>query len=158
MVPEGRRHSDVWTIGKNCSPVGICLKSGSRSHFFVYRGTPCRRSLASLGGRRRRSPGSCGATPPPGAAAWSIAQQQRNGTPSEPRAAQGRRSLRSMRHCAPMCRTDCRHGRRSERSSRSWPGRVLAGPSARTTARPAVGQSLEPGADRPPLADRLPER
>ncbi len=49
-------------------------------------------------------------------------------------------------------------GGRSKRGSCSRPGRVLERPSAWTTARPAVGKRLEPGADRPPTADRLPGR
>ena len=53
-----------------------------------------------------RSPGSYGATLPPEVAAWSIARQQRNGTPSEPLVAQSRRSLRSTQLCEPMWRTD----------------------------------------------------
>ena len=42
--------------------------------------------------------------------------------------------------------------RRSERGSCSRPGRILEGPSAWTTARPAVGKCLEPGTDCPPPA------
>jgi transposase, IS30 family len=48
--------------------------------------------------------------------------------------------------------------RRSKRCSCSRPDRVLERPSAWTTARPAVGKRLEPGADRPPHAGRLPGR
>lgn len=48
--------------------------------------------------------------------------------------------------------------RRSKRCSCSRPDRVLERPSAWTTARPAVGKRLEPGADRPPPAGRLPGR
>ena len=48
--------------------------------------------------------------------------------------------------------------RRSKRGCGSWPGRVLERALAWTTARPAVGKRLEPGADRPPLAGRCPGR
>ena len=44
-------------------------------------------------GRRQRSPGSCGATPPPVMAVWSIARRQRNGTPSDQPVGQSRQSL-----------------------------------------------------------------
>jgi len=43
--------------------------------------------------RRQRSRGSCGATPPPAAAGWSIARRPRNGTPSDPPDDQSRQSL-----------------------------------------------------------------
>ena len=46
------------------------------------RATPCRRSLAGSGEWHRQSPESCGATPPPEAAASRIVRRQRNGTPS----------------------------------------------------------------------------
>ena len=49
-------------------------------------------------------------------------------------------------------------GRRSKRGSCSRPDRALERPSAWTTARPAVGKRLEPGADRQSSADRLPGR
>ena len=49
-------------------------------------------------------------------------------------------------------------GCRSKRGSCSRPGRVLERPSAWTTTRPAVGKRLEPGADRPTPANRLPGR
>ena len=43
--------------------------------------------------RRQRSRGSCGATPPPAAAGWSIARRPRNGTPSDQPDDQSRQSL-----------------------------------------------------------------
>ena len=78
MVPKGRRHatSDVWSIGRSHSPGHVYLSfaerggnpaAPSRSHW----ATPCRRcrSRRLRAGRRQRSRGSCGATPPPAAAA-----------------------------------------------------------------------------------------
>lgn len=41
---------------------------------------------------------------------------------------------------------------------RSWSGRSVEGPPARSAKGSAMGQGLEPGADRPTLADRLPGR
>ena len=56
------------------------------------------RSLVGSGGWHRQSPPrSCGATPPPEAAASRIVRRQRNGTPSARLAAQSRRSLRATR-------------------------------------------------------------
>jgi hypothetical protein len=49
-----------------------------------------------------------------------------------------------------------RHG--AERGSCSRAGGVLEGPSAWAAAGPAMGERLEPGADRPPPAGRLPGR
>jgi hypothetical protein len=43
--------------------------------------------------RRQRSRGSCGATPPPAAAVWSIARRLRNGTPSDQPDDQSRQSF-----------------------------------------------------------------
>jgi hypothetical protein len=73
----------MFGVSARC-PADICrLRSGKRSRFLARWGAPCERSLAGSGVQRRRSPGSCGATPPSEAAAWSIAGQQGNGTPSE---------------------------------------------------------------------------
>ena len=132
------------------------LWSGRRLASFARKARPYRRSLVGSDGQHRLSPGSCGATPPPEAAAWSIARRQRNGTPSELLAVQGRRGLRSMRHCKPMWRKTV--ARSSREVGLFRPCRVVEWPSAWTTARPAVGKRLEPGTDRPPSADRLPGR
>src|SRR5260370_42525149 len=48
--------------------------------------------------------------------------------------------------------------RRSKRGSCSRPGRALERPPTWTAEGPAVGGRLEPGADRPPPAGRLPGR
>ena len=67
--------------------------------------------------------------------------------------------LARQRGIASLCGgTTGRRGRRSKRGSCSRAGRVVERPAAWTTARPAVGERLEPGADRPPSAGRLPGR
>jgi hypothetical protein len=78
--------------------------------------------------KRRQSPGSCGATPPPEAAAWSIAQRQRNGTPSGPLATQSKGSLRSTRHCKPMWRNDWPASLSLQAGPGSRPGRARERP------------------------------
>ena len=55
------------------------LWSERRSAYLALRASTCRRSLAISGEQHRLSPGSCGATPPPGAAGSSIAPRQPNG-------------------------------------------------------------------------------
>ena len=47
-------------------------------------------------------------------------------------------------------------GRRPERGDESPDGRGVEGPPARASAGPALGHGVEPGADRPPAAARLP--
>ena len=96
-------------FGQSAKPLSgryLSLWSGRKSRFFARRATQCGKSLAGSGGQRRRSRGSCGATPPLEAVVWSIARRQRNSMPSEPLAGQSRGSLRSTRHCEPMWRND----------------------------------------------------
>ena len=100
-------HQRCLDYRRSHSPAGISrLRSGRRSRCFVCKATRCRRLHANSGGRRRQSLASCGATLPPEAAASSIARQQRNGTPSEPLAAQSWRSLHATQLCGPMWRND----------------------------------------------------
>ncbi len=140
------------------SPAGIShWPSGRRSRSFACRATPCRRSLAGSGGRRRRSPGSYGATPPPEVAAWSIARQQRNGTLREPLAAQSRRSLRSTQLCEPMWRNDWLASSSLRAGplflARPCPGEAVGTEGGRT------GDGRAPGArSRSPVAFRLTSR
>ena len=97
MVQKGRRHaprSRCLDNQRSRSPAGIFrLPSVRRSRSFACKATPWRRSPGGSGERCRPSPVSCGATPPPGAAAWSIARLLRNGTPSDPLAAQKQAKL-----------------------------------------------------------------
>ena len=69
------------------------------------------------------------------AAVWSTAPQQRNGTPNEPLVGQNRGSLRRMRRCEPMWRSD-------------W----LASSSLRAAllcpARPCPGKAVDMGGEK----------
>ena len=60
------------------------------------------------------------------AAAWSTAPLQRNGTPNEPLVGQNRESLRRMRPCEPMWRSDWLASS-PLRVARLWPGRPCPG-------------------------------
>ena len=129
MVPEGRRHatSDVWQSAKPLS--GRYLSFAEREEIALLRvqgSCDAGASLAGSGGRHRRSPVSCGATPPPEAAVWSIVRRQRNGTPSDPLAAQSRRSLRSTRPCESMWRNGWLASS-WPRAGRPFPARPCAG-------------------------------
>jgi UvrD-like helicase C-terminal domain len=147
-------------FGQSAKPLSgriFRLRSGRRSRFFGRRATPCRRSPAGLNERRRRSPGSCGAMPPLGAADWSIARRRRNGTPSEPLSARSRRSLRSTRHCEPMWRNDWQESS-SLRAGLLFPVRLCPGKAVgMDRGRTAGGQT--PGArSRSPAACRSTSR
>ena len=83
MVQEGRGHAaiDVWAIGEAALwSVSLVCGAGRRLRSFAFRATP------DAGGRSpARASGidnlqeSCGATPPPEAAASRIVRRQRNG-------------------------------------------------------------------------------
>ena len=60
------------------------------------------------------------------AAAWSTAPQQRNGMPNEPLVGQNRESLRRMRPCEPMWRSDWLASS-SLRAALLWPARPCPG-------------------------------
>ena len=127
--------------------------------------TPYRRSLAGSGGQPRQSPGSCGATPLPEAAAWSIAQRQQwHAGWAARRPKQGKLALKAALQAYVEERLA---GVGVAPSGVPVPGtamlRVPADPaverpSAWTAARSAVGNRLEPGADRPPPTGRLSRR
>ena len=133
--------------------------NGRRSRSFTCRAIPCRRSLVGSAGRRRRSRGSCAATPPHEVAVWSIVRRRHSGTSSDPLVARSfRSSCATRRYTHLFGGTTGGRRRRSGRGSCSGPGRVLERTTAWATAGPAMGQGMEPGADRSPLADRLPGR
>ena len=95
-------------FGRSARPLSgrhLYSPSGRRSRCCARRASQCRRLLVGLDGQRRRSHGSCGATLRLEVAAWSIARQQHNGTPSDPLADQNQGSLRSTRRCGPMWRS-----------------------------------------------------
>jgi len=86
-----------------------CLRSGRSLRSCACRGVPGRgvrgRGGRGRGVRGRRSRGSCGATPPPAAAAWSIGPRRRSDTPSGPPAARRWRSWRPTRCCGATWRS-----------------------------------------------------
>ena len=158
MVQKGRRHAtiDVWTISEAAlrAVSFVCGAGGDRT--LRIRVTPCR-GRGLLDGRRRRSLGSCGATPPPGAADWSIARPPRNGMPSEPLAAQSGRSLRSTWHCEPMWRNDWQASS-SLQAGLLFPARPCPG-KAVGMDRGRIGDGQMPGArSRSPAACRSTSR
>ena len=161
MVPEGRRDatSDVWIISKAAlRPVSlVCGAGGDRA--------PAGAGQHHAGGR---SPARAGSVDDlPGAAAQRRHSKRRPGV-SRDDSAMARRASRSppkageacaQRGIANLCGgTIGWRRRRSKRDSCSRPGRVLERPPTWTAEGPAVGESLEPGADRPPPAGRLPGR
>ena len=89
-----RRRGGIWR-----SP------TGSRSRSGAPRGMECARSPAGWPGRRRRSRGSCAATPPRAPAASSTGGRRRSGMRIAPRAGRSRRSSRSMLRCGGTCRS-----------------------------------------------------
>ena len=151
MVPEGRRHSTSRRSGprRSRSPGGISrFRSARRSRFFACRAIRCRRSLAALGGRPRRSRVSYGATRRPAAAGSSIGRRQPSGTPSDRPGARNPRSLRSI----PALRAYVENDWLASSSPRAalpflvppFPGRAVG----MAATGPTMGQGLEPGADR----------
>jgi hypothetical protein len=134
------------------------LRSGRRSRCSACRATPCRRSLAGSGERRRRSLESCGATPPPRSGGLEFVRRQRNGTPSALLAAQSTQGLRATRRYEPTWRNGwlasswLRAGLMCQ--ARSCPGKV----GGMDRGRKTPGDRLEPGADRPSPAGGLPGR
>ena len=88
------------------------------------RASGCARSLGGWGGRRRRSRGSCGATPRPAAASSSTGPRSRSGRPSSWPVARRPPSSPPTSACASMCSSDWR-------ASCSEPdGTPVAGPDA----------------------------
>ena len=79
MVPEtGGIPPACLDSRPSCSrAVSLVRAAARKSRFFAGRAAQCGKSLAGSGGQRRRSHGSCGATPPLEAAVWSIARRQR---------------------------------------------------------------------------------
>ena len=138
---------------------GICrLPSGRRSRSGARNGMGCARSPAGSGARRRRSPASCAATPPRAAAGWRTGPRPRSGTPTarppseagqagdQPAAAAVRAG--PARRC--ISAPNGASGARARRAVEAAPARAAAGP--------ALGHGVEPGADRPPVAARVPRR
>jgi hypothetical protein len=161
MVPEGRRHatSDVWTLGK-AALRAISLVGGAGGDRAPSCAGPFHAGyrlaawpggiddLATVAPQRCHSKWRSRVSCDHGAVA-------RRAIRSSPEADEAR-AQRGIAHLCGGTTGWCR--RRSERSFRSRPGRVLERTSAWTAAGPALGQGMEPGADRSPLAGRLPGR
>lgn len=81
------------------------LLSAKRSRSCGRKAALCRRWRAGSGEPHQPFPASCGATPPLAVAAWSIARRPHSGTPSDRLVGQNRRSLRSIRPYALMCKS-----------------------------------------------------
>ena len=100
MVQESRGHAaiDVWANGE-AALWSVSLVCGAEEIALLrVQGYSMQEVARRLQGEwHRQSPESCGATPPPEAAASRIVRRQRNGTPSALLAAQSRRSLRATR-------------------------------------------------------------
>jgi hypothetical protein len=95
-------HRSAWLRNRD----GACHSSSEkRSPSCMPATVASARSLGGCAGLRRRSRGSCGATPRPEAAAWSIEHRPLNGTPTgRPGARRWQSWLRTM-CCATTCRT-----------------------------------------------------
>jgi hypothetical protein len=146
-------HQRCFGDQRNRCPGGIFhLRSGRRSPFFAFKAAPGGRLRAGSGEPLQRFRGSCGAMLRPEVAAWRIARRQRSGMPSDLLAAPSRPSLRLTLHCEPMWRNDWPVSS-SLQVGLLFPGRLCTGEAAKASA---VGKGLEPGANRSPLAGRLP--
>ena len=132
------------------------LLGGRRSRCCGRRAWACGRLHAGWGGRRARCRASCVATRPRGVASWRIGPSRRNGTRSGRHIGQSGRSWPSTRHCGRMCRTACPAPWPSRRGRNAWTGRALERPSTWASAGPALGAGVEPAADCPAPAARLP--
>src|SRR3954454_22766344 len=148
-----------------CALVETALRAVS-----VVRGARGDRTMSRAG------PGGTGGGPPTGAGGLDdlagAAPQRRDtrrwsGLPGDGRAV-ARRTARppaeasetgDQRGAADICAGPAgRRGRHLGRGCRPRAGRSLEGPPARAAEEPAVGQGVEPGADRPAVAARLSRR
>src|SRR4051812_40202906 len=77
-----------------------------QGHFMQEIARRLGRAASTISRELRRNAATRSGGLEPAAAAWSIARQQRNGTPSEPLAAQSWRSLHATQLCEPMWRND----------------------------------------------------
>src|SRR5277367_486971 len=161
MVPEGRRHatSNVSTIGQAAFR-SVSLVSGTRG--------ACDSSCARPGGAGHcPTDGAVSVDDLARAAAQCCDAQWRSGV-------SGHHGAVAFRACGPAaeaCKTGgqrglaglCagasgRGGREPKRGDDSWAGRILEGTPTWTSAATTMGGGMEPGADCPPPAARLPGR
>jgi hypothetical protein len=101
-------------------------------------------------------PASCGGTPPLAVAAWSIARRPHSGTPSDRLVGQNRRSLRSIRPYALMCKSAWPEWSSLQAGLQFLVDRVMERAASWTAAGPPTGARLEPRADRTAPIGRLP--
>jgi hypothetical protein len=135
----------------------LCFAEREEIALLRAEGSASGRSRGRSAGRRRRSPGSCGATRRHGAASWSTGRRWRSGRPSWSRAGPRPPSSPPTWFCASTCRN-------------AWPvtsaaptgppwrvgGQGVEGPQQAAPPGPPVGDLLEPGADLGPVARRVP--
>ena len=135
----------------------ICrLPSGRRSRSFMLSELGCARSRVGWVVPRRRSRGSCAATRRRGRIGWSIGRRLRSGTRSGARAA--RRCRSSPRTTAARVRAGSsrRRDRETRRRAGARAGVRFIGRRHGRSPGPALGEGVEPGADREPAPGRLP--
>ena len=137
---------------------GTCRsRSGRRSRSCGSGGAGSARSPGVPAGRRRRSRGSCAGTLRPGAAGWSTGPWPLSGTQIC-----GRRRPKTAKLAANQALREYVQDRLAGTITRpggeagAGPGCALDRPPARPPGGPALGQVVEPGADREPAAGRLP--
>ena len=172
-APVCRRRSEPDGSGRQAACHHRCLGGRrSRSPGGICRLRSARRSRSSRAGLRRAggraSARAGGVDDLAGAAAQRRHAQRRSGVSRDDRAVARRAGgppAKAGEACAqrgvaePMCRTGWPALVVAPSGARcSWAGRVVEGPSAWTAAGPAMGDGLEPGADRPAPAARLPGR
>src|SRR4051812_48055792 len=159
LVPEGGRHATI--------PSRAVVEAAVRALSVVCRAGGDRDlARATARGARDRPPARARAVHDlPRAAPQRCHAQRRSGVPAHDRA-MARRPLRppsegcqagDQRAAAAVRAGPARRSyHRPERGSGARTRRAVEGPPAWAAAGPAVGHSLEPGTDRPPLAARLP--
>lgn len=161
MVPEGRWHapSDVCTVGEAAlRSVPLACGTGRDR-------APAGVELLHAGDRSSAWAG--GVDHLPGVAAQRRHPVRRSGVSCDDSAV-ARRAIRATTQAGEACAQRVianlcagaigRRCCRPERGSRSRPGCIMERPSAWTAAGPEMGARMEPRADRPPSASRLPGR
>ena len=115
----------------------------------------CERSHGAWGGRRRRSPASCGATPRRGRMTWNTGRRSRNGMPSAGPAGRRPPNWRPTSSCASTCRNGWPDRSATRRHAVPGPDGALEGAQQTPAAGPPLGEVVEPRTDRPSGQGRL---
>ncbi len=139
-------------------PAAIChLPNARRSRCCGRKARACGKSAAASDAMRGRSRVSCGVTPRHAAAnrnigpRWRSGRRSRRPTPEDSQAGVESAAARIRPEALERQRPPTRwHGRRRAQTA------CVEGTEQAAPAGPAVGDGLEPGADRPPSQDRLP--